>query len=475
MKTSIKSTDKMKIGKIKSTLIVVIIATTILLVIPIHRAHAQLTEDSFAYTPGNSTEQCQTITGVSTHGNYLSSERICLGLSGQAVVDNQESDPNHDFYIFTLTTVAINGTGVGCSAPPAPGIGISSLSATIQVPNTVGAVQFQPLTGTQSSQQQVTLSLQGFGAGISVTFTAPQQTIQQSQTQGTSSNNFNWAISESNPTSNTIFNHDATMGVGVQSPEGTSFTVNLSASITISWIYDPVNCTPHYATFSLSGTLHASPTDFSITASPASLSLTAGSSITTAINVQSLNGFGGSVALTANSNDPNFQLTLSPTSVTPGQGGISSSTLTVADNNSCDLGTYTVTVTGTASPTGSSVQHSTVVSVSVTSTCGQSVSINIQAYPTTDIYPRSQGLAVDTPLPNPWWPPYQSGYEFETASGSFSYTTTVTLNHGSHYVQYAASGYIPNYAWHGKIYINGVLTAEGDVARDQPLQANFSV
>src|SRR5207245_5256974 len=183
-----------KITKLTPTLIVVIIATTILLLIPIHRAHAQLTEDSFAYTPGNSTEQCQTITGVSTHGNYLSSERICLGLSGQAVVDNQESDPNHDFYIFTLTAVAVNGTGVGCSAPPAPGIGISSVSTSIQVPNTVGAVAFQPLTGTQSSQQVVTLSLSGYGVGISVNFLAPSQTIQQSQTQA-STNTFNWAIS----------------------------------------------------------------------------------------------------------------------------------------------------------------------------------------------------------------------------------------------------------------------------------------
>ena len=46
---------------------------------------------------------------------------------------------------------------------------------------------------------------------------------------------------------------------------------------------------------------------------------------------------------------------------------------------------------------------------------------------------------------------------------------------GSHYVQYAASGFLPNYAWHGKIYINGVLTAEGDVGRDNPITAYFTL
>ena len=104
-----------------------------------------------------------------------------------------------------------------------------------------------------------------------------------------------------------------------------------------------------------------------------------------------------------------------------------------------------------------------------------SVTIRIVSYPTTDYYTRSHGLAIDTPLPNPWWPPYQSGYEFLVTGSQFDYSRTVTLTLGSHYVQEAASGYVPNYAWHTKIYINGVLTAEGDVGRTNPLQANFNV
>jgi hypothetical protein len=102
--------------------------------------------------------------------------------------------------------------------------------------------------------------------------------------------------------------------------------------------------------------------------------------------------------------------------------------------------------------------------------------IHVNSYPTTDTYSRSHGLSYSQPLPNPWWPPYQSGYEFKVTGSAFDYYTSKTFSiQGSNYVQEAASGFIPSYAWHTKIYINNALTAEGDVARDHPLQANFNV
>jgi hypothetical protein len=106
------------------------------------------------------------------------------------------------------------------------------------------------------------------------------------------------------------------------------------------------------------------------------------------------------------------------------------------------------------------------------------VSIHIHTYPTTDIYCRSVGLAIDQPLPVPWWPPYQSGYQISPSGGvcgTFDYTTSHTFQVGSHYVQTAVSGFTPNYAWHTIVYINGVNVAEGDVGRNQILQANFNV
>jgi len=98
--------------------------------------------------------------------------------------------------------------------------------------------------------------------------------------------------------------------------------------------------------------------------------------------------------------------------------------------------------------------------------------VMIQSYPTSDTYLRSHGLAVDQALPVPWWPPYQSGFEFLVTSGSFTYTRGLYLDRGSHYVEEAASGFVPSYAWHTKIFINGVLNKEGDVGRYNHLTSN---
>jgi len=102
--------------------------------------------------------------------------------------------------------------------------------------------------------------------------------------------------------------------------------------------------------------------------------------------------------------------------------------------------------------------------------------IVIDAWPTTDTYPRSIGLSTDQSLPVPWWPPYQSGYEIcSSCSSTFIYRTYPTFATGSHYVQLGVSGFTPNYAWHAKIFVNGALAAEGDVGRNQLLTANFNV
>lgn len=102
------------------------------------------------------------------------------------------------------------------------------------------------------------------------------------------------------------------------------------------------------------------------------------------------------------------------------------------------------------------------------------VKIKIEAWPTTDIYSRSHGLAIDQPLPNDWW--NYPGYEFKVTGSAFTYETSVTIDTlGTHYVEYAASGYVPNYAWHAKIYINDVLKAEADVGRYNHLRVYFEV
>jgi len=101
------------------------------------------------------------------------------------------------------------------------------------------------------------------------------------------------------------------------------------------------------------------------------------------------------------------------------------------------------------------------------------ITIKIEAYPTTDFYLRYHGLSIDEPLPDMWW--LYDDYNIKTTGSTFTYEKTVVLERGSHYVEYAASGYPPDYAWHARIYINDVLKAEGDVGRHYHLRADFDV
>lgn len=100
------------------------------------------------------------------------------------------------------------------------------------------------------------------------------------------------------------------------------------------------------------------------------------------------------------------------------------------------------------------------------------MTIRIEACPINDDYSRFHGLSIDEPLPMEWWK--QNGYTFKIAGESFIYETTVSLETGEHYVEYApSSSALHNLTWHASIYINDFLMAEGDVRRDTRLRAYF--
>ncbi|GAB4059731.1 M28 family peptidase [Catellatospora paridis] len=85
--------------------------------------------------------------------------------------------------------------------------------------------------------------------------------------------------------------------------------------------------------------------DFSMAASPASGSTTAGGSVTSTIGTTVTNGSAQSVALSASGLPSGATASFSPSTITSG----GSSTLTIATSASTPVGTYTVTVTGTGS------------------------------------------------------------------------------------------------------------------------------
>jgi hypothetical protein len=108
------------------------------------------------------------------------------------------------------------------------------------------------------------------------------------------------------------------------------------------------------------------PPDFSVSASPSSLSVAQGSSGTSTITVGSLNGFSSAVTLSASGLPSGVTASFSANPVTPPSGGSAASTLTLSASASAATGTSTITVTGTSGAT----THSASISLTVTTVGG---------------------------------------------------------------------------------------------------------
>jgi len=111
----------------------------------------------------------------------------------------------------------------------------------------------------------------------------------------------------------------------------------------------------------------SSPT-FSLSASPASLSVVAGSSGSSTITSTVVGGFDSAVALTASGLPTGVTATFSPTSIT----GSGTSSLTLATASTTTAGTYTITVTGT----GGGITQTTSVALTVTAAATPTFSLS---------------------------------------------------------------------------------------------------
>src|SRR5205807_7666477 len=101
--------------------------------------------------------------------------------------------------------------------------------------------------------------------------------------------------------------------------------------------------------------------DFSIGASPSSLTITQGGNGTSTITVTSQNGFNSATTLSASGLPSGVTAAFSPNPVTPPANGSATSTLTFTASSSAASGTSTVTVTGTSG----SLTASTTISLTV--------------------------------------------------------------------------------------------------------------
>ncbi len=119
--------------------------------------------------------------------------------------------------------------------------------------------------------------------------------------------------------------------------------------------YEPANGAFNWATRIASykfASCGGTPTpDYSVSASPGSVSIVQGSSGTSTITVSSVNGFNSAVSLTASGLPSGVTASFSPSSVTPPANGSGTSTLTLTASGTATLGNATVTVTGTSGST----------------------------------------------------------------------------------------------------------------------------
>jgi subtilase family serine protease len=159
------------------------------------------------------------------------------------------------------------------------------------------------------------------------------------------------------------FGTNPTTGSSVLTLTASATATTGSATVTITGTSGSLSATTKIA---LTVNAAASP-NFTISASPASVTVTQGASGTSTITITSQNSFSSATTLSATGLPSGVTATFSTNPVTPPANGSASSTLTLTASASAAVGTATVTVTGTSGST----THSTTIALTVNSSSGK--------------------------------------------------------------------------------------------------------
>ena len=279
---------------------------------------------------------------------------------------------------YTITTAGVNGLGfsdnvtlsVGSGLPsgtttsfapnPIAGVGSSTLSVTIPGSAAPGNYQFNVIgtDGTLSHSIQLTL-----------TVIAPDFTISASPS---SISILPGGCAVYTVSTTALNGFTGTVGLSQSgAPSGSSaifnpLSINGAGSSTLT-VCTPTSTPGGSYTITITGIsgslIHSTAVilvvqDFSLSATPASQTVAAGTGTSYTVSTTAINGFTGSVSLSISGFPSGTTATFNPTSIT----GADSSTLTVTTSTSTPGGTYTLTITGTSG----SVSHSTTVTLIVT-------------------------------------------------------------------------------------------------------------
>jgi kumamolisin len=158
------------------------------------------------------------------------------------------------------------------------------------------------------------------------------------------------------------FGTNPTTGTSLMTLTASSTATTGTATVTITGTSGSLT-----ATTTLALTVNSSVTpNFSVSASPTSVTVTQGSSGTSTITVTSTGGFNSATTLSASGLPSGVTATFSTNPVTPPANGSANSTLTLTASSSATVGTATVTITGTSGSTS----HSTTIALTVNASNG---------------------------------------------------------------------------------------------------------
>ncbi|HEV2963028.1 MAG TPA: hypothetical protein VG649_14460, partial [Candidatus Angelobacter sp.] len=259
--------------------------------------------------------------------------------------------------------------GVTASFNPASTTGTSSLTLTASSTATTGTATVT-ITGASGSLSHTTTVTLTVNAAAVPNFSLSASPTSVSVTQGGSGtstitvspvNGFTGSVSLSAsglPSGVTAsFNPGSTTTSSTVTFTASSTATTGTATVTITGTSGTLT---HSTTISLTVNAVAAP-DFSLSASPASVSINQGGSGTSTITVTPVNGFNSSVSLSASGLPSGVTASFNPASTT------GTSTLTLTASSTATTGAATVTVTGTSG----SLTHTTTIALTVNSGAAQ--------------------------------------------------------------------------------------------------------
>jgi subtilase family serine protease len=223
---------------------------------------------------------------------------------------------------FRDVTVGSNGYNAGAGYDLATGIGSPLTTNFAAPPGPDFSLSVSPSTVTVNAGAQTSMTinvnvLNGFASPVSLSATAPS----------------GWSAT---PTTTSITGSGSTI-LSITPPTGTAagtYTVKVTGQST------DTNGNP--LTHTTTVTVKVTTPDYSLTATPTSLTVRQGAIGTSKIAVNPLNGYTGTVTLSARTNSPRITFSFSINPVAAGN----TATLIVTVPASTARGTYTVTVTG---------------------------------------------------------------------------------------------------------------------------------